>query len=91
MSNGNGSPEKTTTTIEIDKELFLKFKSLCVLRELKISGEIEKMIREWVEEGGTDVAASNPNQKRISDSVHGKKTQTLTGDSLDSAEKEAEG
>ncbi len=43
-------PDTITTTIEIDKELFLKFKALCVLKELKISGEIEKMIRKWVEE-----------------------------------------
>jgi len=42
MTNGNESPEKTTTTIEVDKELFLKFKALCVLRELKISSEIER-------------------------------------------------
>ncbi len=94
MTNGNESPEKTTTTIEVDKELFLKFKALCVLRELKISSEIEKMIRSWVEERGTDVAASNPDQKRLSDHKHHEKpkgTQTLTGDSLDSAEKDAEG
>ena len=43
-------PETITTTIEVSKDLFLKFKALCVLKELKISGEIEKMIRRWVEE-----------------------------------------
>ena len=43
-------PETVTTTIEVEKELFLKFKALCVLKELKISGEIEKLIRRWVEE-----------------------------------------
>ena len=37
---------RITTTIEIDKDIFLKFKALCVLREKKISGEIEKMIRD---------------------------------------------
>ncbi len=47
---GEEPPETITTTIEIDKELFLKFKALCVLKELKISAEIEKMIRRWVEE-----------------------------------------
>ncbi len=39
-----------TTTIEVDKEAFLKFKALCVLKELKISAEIEKLIRRWIEE-----------------------------------------
>ncbi len=43
-------PETITTTIEIDKQLFLKFKALCVIKELKISGEIGKMIIRWVEE-----------------------------------------
>ena len=47
---GEEPPETITTTIEVDKELFLKFKALCVLKELKISAEIEKMIRRWVEE-----------------------------------------
>ena len=42
--------ETITTTIEVDKELFLKFKALCVLKELKISGEIEKLIGKWVED-----------------------------------------
>ena len=42
--------ETITTTIEVNKELFLKFKAICVLKELKLSGEIEKMIRGWVEE-----------------------------------------
>jgi hypothetical protein len=93
MSNGSNAPEKTTTTIEIDKELFLKFKALCVLKELKISGEIEKMVRSWVDERGTDVAASNPNQKKLSTipSTPANKTQTLTDNSLDNAEKQTEG
>ena len=93
MSSENGAPEKTTTTIEIDKELFLKFKALCVLRELKISGEIEKMINQWVGDKGTDVAASNPNQKKLSSisDVSAKGKQTLTGESLETAEKETEG
>jgi len=43
-------PETITTTIEVDKELFLKFKALCVLNETTISGEIEKLIRKRVEE-----------------------------------------
>jgi hypothetical protein len=97
MTNGNESG-KTTTTIEIDKELFLKFKALCVLRELKISGEIEKMIRSWVDERGTDVAAAKPGQKKLSNppkvparQAPSKGTQALTEESLDSAEKEAEG
>ncbi|MEM5798155.1 MAG: hypothetical protein QXP39_03135 [Candidatus Aenigmatarchaeota archaeon] len=55
MANGNNKgekPETMTTTIEIDKELFLKFKALCVLNESTISGEIEKLIRKRVEEMG---------------------------------------
>jgi len=43
-------PDTITTTIEIEKELFLKFKALCVLKELKISSEIERLIRKRVEE-----------------------------------------
>ena len=42
--------ETITTTIEVNKELFLKFKSICVLRELKLSEIIEKMIRKWVDD-----------------------------------------
>jgi hypothetical protein len=42
--------ETITTTIEVDKDLFLKFKALCVLKQLTISGEIEKLIRKRVEE-----------------------------------------
>lgn len=41
--------ETMTTTIEIDKELFLKFKALCVLNETTISGEIQRMIEKRVE------------------------------------------
>jgi len=48
MSDGNS--ETMTTTIEVNKELFLKFKSLCVLKELTISGEIEKLIRRRIKE-----------------------------------------
>jgi hypothetical protein len=43
-------PETITTTIEIEKELFLKFKALCVLKELKISSEIERLIKKRVDE-----------------------------------------
>lgn len=35
-------------SVEIDKELLLKFKSLCVLKEHTMSEEIEKMISDWV-------------------------------------------
>lgn len=50
MANGDGKPETITTTIEIDKELFLKFKALCVLNETTLSGEIEKLIKKRVEQ-----------------------------------------
>ena len=43
-------PETITTTIEVNKELFLRFKALCVLKELTISGEIEKLIKKRVDE-----------------------------------------
>lgn len=43
-------PETITTTIEVSKELFLRFKALCVLKELTISGEIEKLIKKRVDE-----------------------------------------
>jgi len=43
-------PETLTTTIEVDKELFLKFKALCVLTQTTLSSEIEKMIKKRVEQ-----------------------------------------
>ena len=42
--------ETITTTIEINKDLFLMFKALCVLKELTLSGEIEKLIKKRVDE-----------------------------------------
>ena len=53
-------PDTITTTIEIEKELFLKFKALCVLKELKISSEIERLIKKRVEElsESTDLPSS---------------------------------
>jgi len=42
--------EKMTTTIEVDKDIFLKFKALCVLNETTLSNEIERLIRKRVEE-----------------------------------------
>ena len=53
-------PDTITTTIEIEKELFLKFKALCVLKELKISSEIERLIKRRVEElsESTDLPSS---------------------------------
>jgi predicted transcriptional regulator len=49
IQNNKNVGEKITTTIEVDKELFLKFKSLCVLKQLKMSGVIEEAIKNWVE------------------------------------------
>ncbi len=40
---------KTSVSVDVDKQLLLKFKSLCVLKEVTMSEEIEKMIREWVQ------------------------------------------
>ncbi len=47
--NNKSMVEKITTTIEVDKELFLKFKSLCVLKQLKMSDVIEESLKNWVE------------------------------------------
>jgi hypothetical protein len=47
-NDGDGKPETIVTTIEIDKETFLRFKALCVLNEAKISEEIEKLIKKRV-------------------------------------------
>ena len=53
--------EKASTTVEIDKELLLKFKSLCVLKEVTMSDEIEKMVRDWVARNeGAKPAAPEP-------------------------------
>jgi hypothetical protein len=54
--------EKLTTTIEVDKELFLKFKALCVLKESKMSSVIEDMIKGWVNNASTSISIEN-NQK----------------------------
>ncbi|MBI4021424.1 MAG: hypothetical protein HY369_04210 [Candidatus Aenigmarchaeota archaeon] len=43
-------PETMTTTIEIEKDLFLKFKALCVLNQKTISSEIENLIKDRVEQ-----------------------------------------
>jgi len=51
--------EKLTTTIEVDKELFLKFKALCVLKEAKMSSVIEDMIKGWVENASTSISIEN--------------------------------
>jgi hypothetical protein len=40
---------KTSVSVDVDKQLLLKFKSLCVLKEVTMSEEIEKMVREWVQ------------------------------------------
>lgn len=65
----NGGPESKgetiVTTIEVDKKLFLDFKALCVLKELKISEEIENLIRKRVEELSKrlDFPSSNGTEK----------------------------
>jgi hypothetical protein len=50
MPEQEEAKETITTTIEVNKELFLKFKALCVLKELTISGEIEKLIKSRVDQ-----------------------------------------
>ena len=50
MAEGTEGPETITTTIEVDKDLFLKFKALCVLNETTLSREIEKLIKKRVEQ-----------------------------------------
>jgi hypothetical protein len=55
MADGDEGPppqerSTITTTIEVDKDIFLKFKALCVLNQITISGEIEKLIRRRVDE-----------------------------------------
>ncbi len=46
----NGDADTIVTTIEINKKTFLDFKALCVLKELKLSEEIENLIKKRVEE-----------------------------------------
>ncbi len=40
---------KTSVSVDIDKQLLLKFKSICILKETTMSEEVEKMVREWVQ------------------------------------------
>jgi hypothetical protein len=57
-----GVGEKLTTTIEVDKDLFLKFKALCVLKEAKMSSIIEEMIRKWVDGASTTISIESQKQ-----------------------------
>jgi Ribonuclease G/E len=57
------SAEKLTTTIEVDKELFLKFKALCVLKEDKMSSVIENMIKSWVDNASTSISIESPKKE----------------------------
>ncbi len=54
MAAEESKTETTTTTIEIDKDVFLRFKALCVLSEATISGEIEKLMRKRIDELGKE-------------------------------------
>lgn len=61
MADAEEKPETITTTIEIEKDVFLKFKALCVLNETAISREIEKLIRKSVEQQaskGSDILSN---------------------------------
>ncbi len=40
--------ERITTTIAVDRDLFLRFKAQCVMKEATVSGEVERMMKEWV-------------------------------------------
>jgi hypothetical protein len=46
------SKDKFQTSIEINKNIFIKFKALCALKNLKMSEEIEKMIKKRLDEEG---------------------------------------
>ena len=68
--------EKATLSVEIDKELLLRFKSMCVLRERTMSEEIEHMLRDWVE------LNQNPDQKTPVSLKPQQKTPEPEGDDL---------
>jgi len=83
--------QKSSLSVDIDKEILLKFKSMCVLREHTMSEEIEKMISDWVE--------LNKGEPRPTDSGAPKAEQetskpaeqpTESGDLSDSLEEQAE-
>jgi len=75
--------EKATLSVEIDKELLLRFKSMCVLRERTMSEEIEHMLRDWVE--------LNHDQKTVVSPKPQQKNPEPEGDDLsDKIEEEAE-
>ena len=46
--------EKASTTVDIEKELLLKLKSICVLKEVTMSDIIEELMREWVAKNDTE-------------------------------------
>lgn len=52
---------KTPLSVDIEKQILLKFKSMCVLKETTMSEEVESLIREWVQKNdGT--TAQKPEQ-----------------------------
>lgn len=67
-------------SVEIDKELLLKFKSLCVLKEHTMSEEIEKMISDWVSINQSPGSAA-------SEKAPAEEDEDVTDDIEDEAEK----
>ena len=42
---------KTKVTITLDKDLFEKFKKICIESDLKVSTKINGLIKEWLNGG----------------------------------------
>jgi len=62
---------KASVSVDVDKQLLLKFKSMCVLKEVTMSEEIEKMIKEWVEKNknSMSIQSQEPLQLGTSDTA----------------------
>lgn len=86
--------EKASATIEMDKELLLIFKSVCVLKEVTMSSQVEAMIRDWVArnsdaEPGSGMAGTK-NSESLFAQEPGKKSPG-TDELSDEIEKQSEG
>lgn len=81
--------EKTSLSVDIDKELLLKFKSMCVLREHTMSEEIETMVRDWVDLNQDEKAESSSPEKQSSGDTP-KAPAKASGDLSDQLEQASE-
>ncbi len=79
---------KASISVDIDKEILLKFKSLCILKETTMSEEIEKMVREWVADnkGSSKITEKEPEWEESEESEPAADDDALSDDLEDDVE-----